>query len=33
VLGKVGGLYKIQGEVTASGRLVASGTVTLAESR
>ena len=33
VLGKIGGLYKVQGEVTADGRLVASGSVTLAESR
>ena len=33
VLGKIGGLYKLQGEVTANGRLVASGSVTLAESR
>jgi 3-hydroxyacyl-[acyl-carrier-protein] dehydratase len=31
VAGRLGGLYKIEGEVTADGVLVASGTVTLAE--
>jgi 3-hydroxyacyl-[acyl-carrier-protein] dehydratase len=31
VVGKLGGLYKIEGEVTADGRTVAVGTVTLAE--
>ena len=33
VAGKMGGLYKIEGEVTADGRLVASGSITLAEPR
>ncbi len=33
VLGKIGGLYKVHGEVTADGRLVATGSVTLAEAR
>ena len=32
VAGKMGGLYKIEGEVTADGRLVAAGSITLAES-
>jgi 3-hydroxyacyl-[acyl-carrier-protein] dehydratase len=31
VLGRLGGLYKIEGEVTADGRTVAIGSVTLAE--
>lgn len=31
VAGRLGGLYKIEGEVTADGRIVAVGTVTLAE--
>lgn len=30
VAGKIGGLYKIEGDVTADGRLVATGSVTLA---
>jgi 3-hydroxyacyl-[acyl-carrier-protein] dehydratase len=30
VAGKLGGLYKIEGDVTADGRLVATGSVTLA---
>jgi 3-hydroxyacyl-[acyl-carrier-protein] dehydratase len=30
VVGRLGGLYKIEGEVTADGRVVAVGTVTLA---
>ncbi|HEX5473787.1 MAG TPA: hypothetical protein VFX12_03910 [Vicinamibacterales bacterium] len=30
VVGRLGGLYKIDGEVTADGRIVASGSVTLA---
>lgn len=33
VAGKMGGLYKIEGEVTADGRLVAAGSITLAEPR
>jgi 3-hydroxyacyl-[acyl-carrier-protein] dehydratase len=33
VAGQLGGLYKIEGEVTADGRLVAAGSVTLAEPR
>lgn len=33
VAGKIGGLYKIEGEVTADGRLVAAGSITLAEPR
>lgn len=33
VAGRMGGLYKIEGEVTASGRLVATGSLTLAEPR
>jgi 3-hydroxyacyl-[acyl-carrier-protein] dehydratase len=33
VAGKMGGLYKIEGEVTADGRLVAAGSLTLAEPR
>ncbi len=33
VAGKIGGLYKIEGAVTADGRLVATGSVTLAEPR
>lgn len=31
VAGRLGGLYKIEGEVTADGRVVAAGSVTLAE--
>jgi 3-hydroxyacyl-[acyl-carrier-protein] dehydratase len=31
VAGRMGGLYKVEGEVTVVGRLVASGSVTLAE--
>jgi 3-hydroxyacyl-[acyl-carrier-protein] dehydratase len=31
VAGKLGGLYKIEGEVTADGRVVAAGSVTLAQ--
>jgi hypothetical protein len=31
--GRMGGLYKIEGEVTADGVVVATGSVTLAESR
>jgi 3-hydroxyacyl-[acyl-carrier-protein] dehydratase len=31
VAGRLGGLYKIEGEVTADGRTVATGSVTLAE--
>jgi 3-hydroxyacyl-[acyl-carrier-protein] dehydratase len=33
VVGKMGGLYKIEGEVMADGRVVASGSITLAEPR
>lgn len=33
VVGQLGGLYKIEGEVTASGRTVATGAVTLARLR
>jgi 3-hydroxyacyl-[acyl-carrier-protein] dehydratase len=33
VAGSIGGLYKIEGDVTADGRLVASGSLTLAEPR
>jgi 3-hydroxyacyl-[acyl-carrier-protein] dehydratase len=33
VAGKIGGLYKIEGEVTADGRVVATGSLTLAEPR
>jgi 3-hydroxyacyl-[acyl-carrier-protein] dehydratase len=33
VAGHMGGLYKIEGEVTADGRIVATGSVTLAEPR
>jgi 3-hydroxyacyl-[acyl-carrier-protein] dehydratase len=33
VVGRMGGLYKIEGEVTADGRLVAAGSITLAEPR
>jgi hypothetical protein len=33
VVGRLGGLHKIAGEVTADGRLVAAGALTLAESR
>ena len=33
VAGHMGGLYKIEGEVTADGQMVASGSVTLAEPR
>lgn len=33
VAGQMGGLYKIEGEVTADGRLVATGSLTLAEPR
>ena len=33
VAGRIGGLYKIEGDVTADGRLVASGSLTLAEPR
>jgi 3-hydroxyacyl-[acyl-carrier-protein] dehydratase len=31
VAGRMGGLYKVEGEVTIVGRLIASGSVTLAE--
>ena len=31
--GRMGGLYKIEGEVTADGQVVASGSLTLAEAR
>lgn len=33
VAGRIGGLLKIEGEVTADGRLVAAGSITLAEAR
>jgi len=33
VAGRMGGLYKIEGEVTAGGRVVGVGSVTLAEAR
>lgn len=33
VAGRLGGLHKIEGEVTADGRLVAAGSLTLAEAR
>jgi 3-hydroxyacyl-[acyl-carrier-protein] dehydratase len=33
VAGRIGGLYKIEGDVTADGRLVAAGSLTLAEPR
>ena len=33
VVGAIGGLYKIEGDVTADGRLVATGSLTLAEAR
>jgi 3-hydroxyacyl-[acyl-carrier-protein] dehydratase len=33
VAGRMGGLYKIEGEVTADGQVVASGALTLAEAR
>jgi 3-hydroxyacyl-[acyl-carrier-protein] dehydratase len=33
VAGRMGGLVKVEGDVTADGRLVASGSITLAESR
>ena len=33
VVGRMGGLYKIEGEVTAGGRIVGIGAVTLAEAR
>ena len=33
LVGRMGGLYKIEGEVTADGVLVATGSVTLAEAR
>jgi len=33
VVGKMGGLYKVEGEVTAGGRVVGAGAVTLAEAR
>ena len=33
VAGRMGGLHKIEGEVTADGRLVATGSITLAEAR
>lgn len=33
VVGRIGGLYKVDGEVTADGRLVAAGSLTLAEPR
>lgn len=33
VAGRMGGLFKIEGEVTADGRLVAAGSVTLAQPR
>jgi 3-hydroxyacyl-[acyl-carrier-protein] dehydratase len=33
IAGRMGGLYKIEGEVTVAGRVVGSGAVTLAEAR
>jgi len=33
VVGRMGRLYKIEGEITAGGRLVGTGSVTLAEAR
>jgi 3-hydroxyacyl-[acyl-carrier-protein] dehydratase len=33
VAGKMGGLYKVEGEVTVEGRVVGAGSVTLAEAR
>jgi len=33
IAGRMGGLHKIEGEVTADGQLVASGSITLAEPR
>ena len=33
VVGRMGGLYKVEGEVTAAGRVVGVGAVTLAEAR
>ena len=33
LVGRMGGLYKIEGEVTAGGRVVGAGSVTLAEAR
>jgi 3-hydroxyacyl-[acyl-carrier-protein] dehydratase len=33
VVGRMGGLYKIEGEITAGGRVVGTGSVTLAEAR
>jgi 3-hydroxyacyl-[acyl-carrier-protein] dehydratase len=33
VAGRMGALYKVEGEVTADGRVVATGSVTLAEAR
>ena len=33
VVGRMGGLYKIEGEVTVGGRVVGTGSVTLAEAR
>jgi 3-hydroxyacyl-[acyl-carrier-protein] dehydratase len=33
VAGRMGGLYKVEGEVTANGRLVGAGAITLAEAR
>lgn len=33
VVGHIGGLHKVEGEVTADGRLIASGSLTLAEPR
>jgi 3-hydroxyacyl-[acyl-carrier-protein] dehydratase len=33
VAGRIGGLHKVEGEVTADGRLVAAGSITLAEAR
>ena len=33
VAGRIGSLHKIEGEVTADGRLVAAGSITLAEAR
>jgi 3-hydroxyacyl-[acyl-carrier-protein] dehydratase len=33
VTGRMGGLHKVEGQVTADGRLVAAGSITLAEAR
>ena len=33
VAGRMGGLYKVEGEVTAAGRVVAAGAITLADAR